>query len=166
VDISLRRSFAVAGALLILSALPACTSKAEEAGSPNTSGPPAAGSLSAAATTPSAESVSIDGTWKGTWTRTSPPPSSGTMTLVLHHSGQSVTGQVEVVASACLTKGNVTGTVAGTKVTLHAVTPAVNGTGQATGDYEATLSGSKLGGSLTVTCSVGTGVGTWDLSRQ
>jgi hypothetical protein len=88
------------------------------------------------------------------------------MTLVLQQNGASVTGTIDVTSSACLTKGPVSGTMAGSTLTLHATTPAVTGPGEATGDYQATLSGNTIKGTLTVTCSVGTGVGTWQVSRS
>jgi hypothetical protein len=108
----------------------------------------------------------FDGTWSGAWTRTSPPPGNGTMTLVLHQQGQTISGTVDVTASACLTKGDISGSVTGTAITLHTVTPAVSGGGRATGDYQGTLAGSRITGTLTVSCSLGVGVGTWDVTRQ
>jgi hypothetical protein len=86
------------------------------------------------------------------------------MTLILHQQGSALTGTISVQSSACLTDGSITGTVNGSALTMHADTPAVAG-GKATGDYVATVAGDKLTGTLTVTCPVGVGVGTFDLSR-
>jgi hypothetical protein len=144
------------GLVLLIAGCQKATNTADGAGNTTSAGQPS----STSASTPFA------GTWTGTWTRTSPPPGSGTMTLVLQQSGQSISGTIDVGASACLTKGPVTGSVTGTAISLHTVTPAVNGTGNATGDYQATLSANKITGTLTVSCSVGVGVGTWEVTRQ
>ena len=115
--------------------------------------------------TASTAGPSATGTWSGTWTRTAPIAGSGTMTFVLQQQGQSITGTIDVGGSSCLTKGAVTGSLNATTITLHAKTPAINGGGDATGDYDATLSGDTMTGKIKVTCSSGTGVGTFDLKR-
>jgi hypothetical protein len=134
--------------------------------SPDKADKPTDKSTNAVPATTAAAQSALDGTWKGTWTRTSPPPGNGTVTFVLHVNGQAVTGTVDVGSSACLTKGDISGTLAGTALTMHTSTPAVSGTGQATGDYQGSLNGNKISGTLTVTCSAGVGVGTWEATRQ
>jgi hypothetical protein len=147
----LRRIIPLAAVVLLAAA---CTHKT----TPAVSGTPTGTSSSVAGT--------VNGTWSGTWTRTSPPPGSGTFTLSLRQQGSSIDGTIDVVASACLTKGTISGTITGASVTLHTVTPPVAGTRKATGDYQGTLAGDTLSGTLTVTCSAGTGVGTWTVTRK
>ena|SRR5258708_4675138 len=136
------------------------------------SGPSATtGNVSPAASThtkPSspADAAVIKGTWSGTWTRVTPPVSSGTYTWVLHQSGQQITGTLTAGQSACLTKGPLTGQISGAHVILHAVTPAVNGVGQAQATYHGVLAGTTLSGTGIVKCSVGVGLAHWKLTRQ
>ncbi|HET7013874.1 MAG TPA: hypothetical protein VFI65_08190 [Streptosporangiaceae bacterium] len=113
--------------------------------------------------TPAAASFS--GVWTGTWTRTTSPPGSGTYRWVLHQQGHRITGTLEAGNSACLTKGPLTGHVSGPRILLHAITPAVNGTGQASATYHGTLKDGTLSGTGTVKCSAGTGLATWKLTR-
>ena len=65
-----------------------------------------------------------------------------------------------------LTKGPRTGHVSGSHITLHAVTPAINGTGKATVTYHGTLASGVLSGTGVVKCSVGVGLATWKLTRH
>lgn len=115
---------------------------------------------------PSTATASFDGTWSGTWTRLTPPPGSGTYTWILHQQGQQITGTLSAQHSLCLTKGPLTGHVSGAHITLHAVTPAINGVGKATATYHGTLAASTLSGTGVVKCSVGVGYGTWKLTRH
>lgn len=124
----------------------------------------AAGSPSA--NSPSANAVSFDGTWTGTWTRTSPPRGSGTYQWVLHQHGQQITGTLQAGRSACLTSGPLTGHASGRRITLRAVTPSVTGAGKAFARYRGVLTGDKLHGTGVVTCSAGAGTASWRMTRQ
>jgi hypothetical protein len=154
-------AMAAAGLAVLLTGCASGTGPSSGGGAtPPGAGAPGAGSNTAAAT------ASFDGTWSGTWSRTSAPPTTGTMTFVLRQDGQAISGTIDVAGSACLTKGSVTGHADGARVFLHAVTPAVNGAGQASGTYHGVRSGGKLAGSLVVTCSLGAGIGKWSLQLQ
>ena len=155
-------------AVLLALLLTGCT---HGAAAPNTGAttPPAGGASGPPATTDTATTSTAtpyEGTWSGTWSRTSPPQTTGTITFVLHQQGQSITGTVDVGGAACLTKGPVNGSVNGADISLHTVTPAASGGGQATGEYQGVLAGTKLSGSLTGGCSLGIGIGTWQVTRQ
>jgi hypothetical protein len=115
---------------------------------------------------PSTATASFDGTWSGTWTRVTPPTGSGTYTWVLHQQGQQITGTLDARSSACLTNGPLTGHVSGTHITLHAITPAVNGVGEAKATYHGILAAGTLSGTGVVRCSVGVGFATWKLTRH
>lgn len=132
--------------------------------SSNTSGGQPTGTPAPGAST--SASASFTGTWSGTWQRTSPPPGGGSYKFVLTQQGQAITGTLAVTGSACLTDGDVSGSVSADAITMHTVTPAISGGGNATGDYQGTLSGNKITGTLTVSCSLGVGVGTWEVTRQ
>ena len=110
-------------------------------------------------TTTRAKATTVAGEWTGTWKRTSPPPTTGTMTFTLTQHGAKLSGTVQVVGSACLTTNKVHGTVNGKKVTV-AVSEAT-----VTAKYTGAVSGSTMSGSLAVTCSGLKGVGTFSLSR-
>jgi hypothetical protein len=157
VTLARRGAATVVIGLLVLAA--GCSRDVTDQGSAN---PPAstAGPSTAAAAAPAA------GTWTGTWIRTAPVAGNGTYTFVLQQQGQTITGTIEATGSSCLTKGPVSGTLSGTKLTLHAETPAISGGGQAIGDYDATLAANKITGNIKVTCSTGTGVGTMDLTKS
>ncbi len=120
---------------------------------------PAPGSLGAH------DTASFSGVWSGTWTRVTAPRGSGTYRWVLHQRGRQITGTLKAGHSACLTSGPLTGQVNGPHIVLHAVTPAVNGAGQASATYHGTLRGGTLSGTGTVRCSVGVGIATWHLTR-
>lgn len=130
---------------------------------------PAAGGVGAGTSVPAssgnAATAFFSGVWSGTWTRVTSPRGSGTYRWVLHQRGQQITGTLEAGSSACLTKGPLTGHVSGPHIILHAVTPAVNGVGQASATYHGTLAGGTLSGTAVVKCSVGVGYGTWKLTR-
>jgi len=102
----------------------------------------------------------VAGTWSGTWQRTSAPPTTGTMTLTLAQKGNALSGKEAVVGSACLTTNKVKGTVHGTAVTF-----SVSQTG-ISASYQGAVSGSKLSGTLQVTCGSLTGKGKFSLTRQ
>ena len=144
---------------LALAVLPAGCDK-------DTSNPPGGQVTTSPAAATTAAAAPFAGTWTGTWKRTSPPPGDGTYTFVLQQQGQSISGTLTTTGSACLTHGNVTGSVTVDHITMHTKTPAINGNGDATGEYQGTLSGNKITGTLTVTCSVGVGLGTWEVTKQ
>lgn len=130
---------------------PAASSPSTRTNAPASSGSPA--------------TALFTGVWSGTWTRVTSPHGSGTYRWVLHQRGHQITGTLEAGSSACLTKGPLTGHVNGPHIVLHAVTPAVNGVGQASATYHGTLAGGTLSGTAIVRCSAGVGFGTWKLTR-
>jgi hypothetical protein len=131
--------------------------------------PPATSSQSsnpATSAPTTAAGIDVSGTWTGPWNRTAPVTANGSNTFVLHQQGQSVTGTIEVVGATCLGKGTVSGALNGSTLTLHAVTPAVTGSGDATADFTGTLAGNKITGTFVGGCSVGIGTGSFQATRQ
>lgn len=100
----------------------------------------------------------VDGTWTGTWTK---PAGGGTMTLQLQQSGTNVTGTITMVGSVCVPPGTaVSGTVVGPNVVLDAA-----GSGfQAT--WGGGFRGNSITGTLSASCSAGSAVGTWTVTRS
>jgi hypothetical protein len=160
-----RRPAAALIATAVALLMTGCAHKATPAAG-RSSAPVAAPASSAPTSSAAPATASVAGTWSGTWTRVTSPPGSGTYQWVLHQHGDQVTGTLQAGHSACLTKGSLTGHVLGTRVILHAVTPAVGGVGQAHATYHGTLAGGTLAGTAIVTCSAGTGFGTWTMKRQ
>ena len=106
------------------------------------------------------KAASATGEWSGTWKRTSSPPTTGTMTVTFTQTGSKVSGSEEVEGSACLTTHDVKGTVKAGKIAW-----AVSETG-IKAKYAGSISGKKLTGKLSVTCSGLTGVGTFSLTKS
>ena len=103
--------------------------------------------------------TSATGEWSGTWKRTSSPPTTGTMTVTFTQQGAKVSGSEQVVGSACLTTNDVRGTVTSGKIAWTVTEPGIKA------KYAGTISGKKLSGKLTVTCSGAVGVGTFSLTK-
>ena len=119
-----------------------------------TVGPSAAGSATAST------QWGVTGTWSGSWVRTAPVAGNGTMKLTLTDNAGAVSGTIEVTGSACLTKNQITGSVTGPTISLNV------SDGGITAAYSGTIAGSKMNGTMTVTCpNVGTGTGTWTVSQ-
>jgi len=102
----------------------------------------------------------VSGTWSGTWKRTTPAPTQGTMTLTLKQKARKVSGQEVVVGSACLTTNKVKGKVSGSSITLSVSQPSIRAT------YSGKVSGTTMSGTIEVTCNAVTGQGTFDLTKQ
>ncbi|MFI5045988.1 MAG: hypothetical protein ACHQIG_02905 [Acidimicrobiia bacterium] len=81
------------------------------------------------------------------------------MTLTLHQRGSKVTGQEEVVGSACLTTNPITGSLKGASITF-----AVSQSG-ISADYSGNVSGKTMSGTLKVTCGTLTGTGDFKLTK-
>jgi hypothetical protein len=132
---------------------------------------PATGTSANLAATPTPTTTAptptgLSGTWAGPWNRDAPVPAHGTNTFVLDQQGQAITGTIAVVGATCLGKGTVSGTINGSTLLLHAITPAVTGSGNATADFTATVAGNSLTGTFVGGCSVGIGTGTFQATRQ
>ena len=141
-------------------ASPSTTTKstAPSAGSASTQGAPSA---TPGASASHAAGAGLTGTWTGTWKRTSPAvPGQGDLTLTLQQQGDAITGTVTETGSACFASAPVTGTVNGSSVTFKISEPKVTAT------YNATVSGSTLTGTYSITCAAGVGTADWNASRS
>ena len=105
------------------------------------------------------KAASAAGEWSGTWKRTSPPPTTGTMTVTFTQHGSTLSGSEQVVGSACLSTNEVAGTLKSGKVTWTVSDGGIKA------NYAGTISGKKLSGKLKVTCSGLVGVGTFSLTK-
>jgi len=95
----------------------------------------------------------LKGTWTGSWQRAQPAPGGGALELTI---GDKTT--LRRVGTACPPEETpVTVTTSGNQVTIEIATPEVQG--KLTG----TLAGKAMSGELTMTCSLGTGHGKWQL---
>ena len=106
------------------------------------------------------KSTSATGEWSGTWKRTSSPQTTGTMTVTFTQTGSKVSGSEEVEGSACLTTHDVKGTIKSGKIAWTVSETGIKA------KYAGTISGKKLTGKLTVTCSGVTGVGNFSLAKS
>lgn len=100
------------------------------------------------------------GTWKGTWERTYPPnmPGGGAMTLNVSASGL---GTITSEGSLCITPDTpITIAIDGTNVHMQVKS------GETTADYTATISGTEMAGTATVTCKPGTGKAKFKLTKS
>jgi hypothetical protein len=97
-------------------------------------------------------------TWKGTWTRTEPVPGGGAMTLVVPANAP---GTVTADGSACITANTpIHVAIDGANVTMDI------SAGDTTASYTGTIAGNEMSGTMTVSCKVGTGKGTFKLTKQ
>jgi hypothetical protein len=106
-----------------------------------------------------AKAASATGEWSGTWKRTSAPPTTGTMTVTFTQTGTKLSGSENVVGSACLTNHDVKGSAKSGKVAWTVSESNIKA------NYTGSISGKKLTGKLSVTCSGVTGVGTFSLTK-
>jgi hypothetical protein len=100
----------------------------------------------------------VDGTWTGTWTK---PAGGGTMTLQLQQSGTNVSGKITLVGSACIPPSTaLSGTVVGPNIVFTVTASTLQAT------FGGNFSGNTITGTMTVTCSAGSAVGTWNVTRS
>ena len=103
--------------------------------------------------TPSATGLgALTGAWMGTWTNET-PAAVGTFTLTWAQQGTLLVGAIGVTGSNCISAGNVTGNVDGTKISFGAVE------GTKTITYVGTISGKTMTGTYSSEC--GPSKGTW-----
>ncbi len=103
--------------------------------------------------------VGLGGQWSGTWTDTSPDTSGGTFALTWTQTGNTLSGTINVVGAACLTAGNVTGTINGSAISFGAVS------GQVTITYTGSIAGTKMQGTYDApTC--GNAKGNWSATHN
>jgi hypothetical protein len=96
---------------------------------------------------------SLTGAWKGTWTNTTPQTAVGTFVLTWAQQGNMLFGAIGVTGSNCITAGNVTGNVDGSKISFGAVE------GGTSIQYEGVVSGTIMTGTYRSEC--GNSSGTW-----
>ena len=146
----------------------ACSKKSSNSTSSSTRPTTAGQSATTVATSNSATtqqaSSGLTGTWTGTWTRTAPTSGGGAFGLALNQSGANLSGSVtQAAGSLCMQGTKITGTVNGSNVTMTLSNPTDSSVKvQLTGQ----LSGNKLSGNLTATCSGLAGQGTWDVTES
>jgi hypothetical protein len=96
---------------------------------------------------------SLTGAWRGTWSNTSPQTAVGTFVLTWAQQGNLVFGAIGVTGSNCITAGNVTGNLDGSKISFGAVE------GGTSIQYEGVVSGTIMTGTYHSDC--GNSMGTW-----
>jgi hypothetical protein len=164
------RGWVVAGAagLALLTMLAGCAPASPSSGSSASPSVEVSGEVSTSpapepSPTPSARPSttplgSLSGTWKGTWTNETPFAAVGTFTLTWAQQGTKLYGALGVEGSNCLTAGNVTGTIAGNKISFGAVE------GDVTIEYVGTVSDDdRMVGTYETDC--GDASGTWTAIR-
>ena len=154
-----------AAAIALLATLSACataTPNAAASPTPTATAEPSPSavptpSLTTATVTPSATPTglgALTGTWKGTWTNETPTAAVGTFTLTWVQQGSLVVGALGVTGSNCISAGNVTGNVDGTKISFGAVE------GNKLITYVGTVTGNQMSGTYSSDC--GPSKGTWN----
>ena len=96
---------------------------------------------------------SLTGAWRGTWSNTSPQTAVGTFVLTWAQQGNLVFGAIGVTGSNCISAGNVTGNLDGSKISFGAVE------GGTSILYEGVVSGTIMTGTYRSDC--GNSTGTW-----
>jgi len=121
--------------------------------SPTPTATPTATPVVTPTATPSATGLgALSGAWMGTWTNET-PAAVGTFTLTWAQQGTLLVGAIGVTGSNCISAGNVTGNVDGTKISFGAVE------GTKTITYVGTVSGRTMSGTYSSEC--GPSKGTW-----
>jgi hypothetical protein len=159
----LRRFLAVGCGVAVLVAATACTAL-----NPNASASPSASATASPADTPSASAnpspttVSqlgpLTGAWKGTWTNREPQIAIGTFVLTWAQQGDLLFGAIGVTGSNCIKAGNVTGNVAGSRISFGAVE------GGTSIQYDGTIDGNTMSGTYHSDC--GNSTGTWTATKS
>jgi len=133
--------------LVVGCTLAACGKSNESATATGGGGSAAPGPAAAAA------SGALKGTWTGSWQRAQPAPGGGALELTI---GDKTT--LKRVGTACPPEETpATVTLSGNAITIEIATPEVQG--KLTG----TKTDKEMSGELTMTCSLGTGHGKWQL---
>jgi hypothetical protein len=105
-----------------------------------------------------ARAAATDGIWTGTWTRTEPVAGAGQLTLTLKEGEKA---SLRLTGSACLSSDTpATATLTDSNVRIE-----VKGNG-VTALFTGTVSGSKMSGTMTVSCGRVTGKGNWQATKS
>src|SRR6185436_6353929 len=140
--------------IVLLGGLSACTAIPNTTASPTPSASatptatptPTPTPVVSATATPSATGLgALSGAWMGTWTNET-PAAVGTFTLTWAQQGTLLVGAIGVTGSNCISAGNVTGNVDGTKISFGAVE------GTKTITYVGTVSGRTMSGTYSSEC--------------
>ncbi len=101
----------------------------------------------------------ISGIWNGQWANQTPDTATGTFSVQLIQQGSTLTGNISIVGTPCLTGGSVTGTINGSAINFGVVE------GQVTVNYTGTITGSNtMSGTYATNC--GNAYGDWQATKQ
>lgn len=166
-----RRGWTALGGVLAALAVAACSSPASAP--PATTPTPAAtvaatptaplatSTATAAATAPATGGAGATGAWSGTWKRLAPAAGNGSLALTLQQQGTTLTGQIQLLDSACFTKPEpLIGTLQGTTAAFAVANDGI------TASFKGDLAGTSISGTMLVTCAAGTGTGTWQATKS
>ena len=109
-------------------------------------------------TTAQQGSGGVSGIWNGQWANETPDNATGTFSWQLSQQGSTLTGNISIVGTPCLSGGSVTGSVNGTSINFGVIE------GEVTVNYAGTISGDTMSGYYSTSC--GKAFGNWQATKQ
>jgi hypothetical protein len=104
--------------------------------------------------------LNLTGTWTGTWVDRTPDTLSGSFTVTLVQSGNTLTGSIVITGTLCLSGGSVSGSVTGNNISFGVVSSRI------TIAYTGTASNSLMSGTYGTNYLCADAQGMWSAHRQ